>query len=65
MTAPELKPCPHCGKAPRIYLDEDPFSPGGPMPTKWVITCCATMIGSRDRDKTIALWNQRSFIDAD
>ena len=50
-------PCPHCGKQPALFQNED-YGPGGPIPTDWTIQCCAVMTAST-KDNVIAFWNKR------
>ncbi len=52
-----MKPCPFCGKQPRIWQDETD-GPGGPIPTDYVITCCVEM-RDYDEKELIKRWNKR------
>jgi hypothetical protein len=54
----ELLPCPFCGKKPKVFQDEDPYSPGGPIPTDFVIYCCVEMRAASKKE-AFRKWNRR------
>ncbi len=55
----ELLPCPFCGKKPRIYQDEYPYGPGGPIPLGFVVECCVVKINESTEKRAIKHWNTR------
>ena len=55
---PDLSPCPFCGSQPKTWRDEA-SGPGGPIPTDYVIQCCAEMRASTEA-AVKQMWNKRS-----
>jgi len=53
-----MKPCPFCGKQPKIWQNEDDCGLLGPNPTDWTISCCASMDGNTE-EELIKKWNKR------
>lgn len=61
----KIKPCPFCGNQPKMFSEEDPYSPGGPIETEIYLLCgCgATLSGDDlDEEKLIKKWNTRKKI---
>lgn len=54
----ETKPCPHCGKQPKVWQNEYD-GPGGPITTDWEIYCCSTM-SDYSLENLIKRWNKRT-----
>jgi hypothetical protein len=55
-----ILPCPFCGKKPTAWQDEV-YGPGGPVPTEFVISCCAQLRASTEKE-AIKKWNTRKHV---
>jgi hypothetical protein len=59
----ELRRCPFCAGEVRMWQDEDPYGPGGPVPIGWIVACqkCSARMEEYKRDRAIKAWNHRAM----
>lgn len=55
----KLKPCPWCKKKVKLWNEEDPYYPGGPVIIGYYIECfhCDLKMAGEDKKKLIKKWN--------
>jgi len=59
----KLKPCHWCGKKPRLWDEEDPYYPGGPVVVDYYIECadCRLKMYGGDKEALIRKWNKEKI----
>ena len=58
----KIKPCPFCGRKPRMWDEEDAYYPGGPVVIGHYLKCkCGARMDSTElnEEKLIKEWNKR------
>lgn len=61
----KLKKCPWCGRIPKMWDEEDPYYPGGPVIVDHYLDCrCGVrMIGlGVTEEELIKRWNSRKYV---